>query len=191
MQEFVADKKARVDLSLYNNSWYWPGASRPRRFAWYFVNVLFFINPLNPLNGLKVFLLRLFGARVGKKVVIKPGVNIKHPWFLTIGDHVWIGEKVWIDNLAPVTIRDHVTLSQGAFLLTGSHNYSSCKFDLMVHNILLEEGVWIGARAIVCPGVRCCSHSVLAAGSVATKQLEPFWVYQGNPARQKRERIIY
>jgi putative colanic acid biosynthesis acetyltransferase WcaF len=183
-------EKQKVDLSKYNNEWFNPGGSAIKRTIWFFINGLVFINPLVPINGLKIWLLRLFGARIGKGVVIKPNVNIKYPWLLTIGNHVWIGEKVWIDSLAPIIIHDHVTLSQGAMLLTGSHNYKAETFDLLVNKIILEEGVWIGAQAVVCPGVICYSHSILAVGSVATKNLDPYFVYQGNPAEKKRERII-
>ncbi|GEO03925.1 colanic acid biosynthesis acetyltransferase WcaF [Adhaeribacter aerolatus] len=185
-----ASENRKVNLSKYNNDWYKPGGSAMKRTIWFFLNALVFINPLVPVNGLKIWLLRMFGARIGKGVVIKPNVNIKYPWLLTIGNHVWIGEKVWIDNLAPIIIHDNVTLSQGAMLLTGSHNYKSETFDLMVNKIILEEGAWIGAQAVVCPGVICCSHSILAVGSVATQNLEPYLIYQGNPAEKKRERII-
>jgi putative colanic acid biosynthesis acetyltransferase WcaF len=182
--------KSKVNLSKYNNEWYNPGGSILKRTVWFFINALIFINPLMPVNGLKIWFLRLFGAQVGQGVVIKPNVNIKYPWHLTIGNHVWIGEKVWIDNLAPVMIHDHVTLSQGAMLLTGSHNYKSETFDLTVNKIILEEGAWVGAQAVVCPGVTCFTHSILAVGSVATKNLEPYFIYQGNPAERKRERLI-
>ena len=180
----------KVDLSKYNNQWFNPGGSALKRTLWFFINGLIFINPLVPVNGIKIWLLRLFGAQVGTGVVIKPNVNIKYPWLLTIGNHVWIGEKVWIDSLAPIAIKDHVTLSQGAMLLTGSHNYKAEAFDLLVNNITLEDGVWIGAQAVVCPGVTCFSHSILAVGSVATKNMEPYFIYQGNPAEKKRERVI-
>ena len=75
-------------------------------------------------------------------------------------------------------------------LLTGNHDYSKTTFDLMVKGIVLEDGAWIGAQAMVCPGITCRSHSVLAACSVATKDLEAYTIYQGNPAVQVRERII-
>lgn len=161
-----------------------------KRSIWFLVNVLFFINPLNPIISLKVWLLRLFGARVGKGLVIKPGVNIKYPWSLQVGDHVWIGENVWIDSLVRVTLQDNVVVSQGAMLLTGSHNYKNRTFDLLVGEIVVEEGAWIGAKSIVCPNVICGSHSVLAVGSIATTNLEPYKIYQGNPAVLKREREI-
>ena len=180
--------KVRVRLDTYNNSWYNPGAGTLKRVLWFMANALFFINPLNPSSALKVSLLRLFGATVGKDVVIKPGVNIKYPWFLKIGNYAWIGEKVWIDNLAMVRVGDHATLSQGALLLTGSHNYKRETFDLRVGQIDLEEGVWIGAKAMVCPDVICASHSVLTAGSVAVANLDSYTIYQGNPAVAKRKR---
>jgi putative colanic acid biosynthesis acetyltransferase WcaF len=181
-----------VDNSLYNNDWYGNkiGASRSQQALWYLFNVLFFINPLNPSSGLKKFILRLFGARIGRGVVIKPGVNIKYPWKLFIGDYSWIGEKVWIDNLANVVIGKSVCISQGAMLLTGNHNYAAKEFDLMVLAISIEDGVWLGAKSVVCPGITCKSHSVLSVQSVATKNLEAFTIYQGNPAVAIKDRII-
>lgn len=178
-----------TDLSEYNNSWYKPGPLL-KRFLWYLVNVSFFKTGLFPFYGLKRFLLKLFGAKLGRGVFIKPFVNIKHPWLLEIGDHSWIGEQVWIDNLAPVRIGKHVCLSQGAFLLTGNHDYKKRSFDLIVKPITLEDGVWIGAKAIVCPGVICSSHAVLAVGSVATSNLESYGIYSGNPAMKIKERIF-
>lgn len=184
--------KGVTNLGVYNNDWFRPtiGASRIKQLCWYVINVLFFINPFNPSSGLKKLFLKWFGAKLGKGVVIKPGVNIKYPWKLTVGDHSWIGEKVWIDNLTDVTIGANVCLSQGAMLLTGNHDYSRSTFDLMVKPITLEDGVWIGAQSLVCPGIHCQSHSVLAAKSVATKGLEPYTIYQGNPAVAVRQRVI-
>lgn len=185
MRQAVANDK-------YNNDWYKKeiGAGRFRQLCWYFVNILFFINPLNPSSGIKRRILRSFGAKIGKSVLFKPGINIKYPWKLSIGDHSWIGENVWIDNLAQVEIGSNVCLSQGAMLLTGNHDYTSVNFDLMIKEILLEDGVWIGAQALVCPGVIARSHAVLTARSVATGTLEPYTIYRGNPAVAVKERII-
>lgn len=185
------NKKKEVNLQLFNNDWYHPGAGIFRRTVWYFVNILFFQNPWNPVSGLKVGLLRIFGAKVGKGVVIKPSVNIKYPWLLEVGNHVWIGENAWIDNLARIVIEDHVCISQGAMLLTGNHDYSKDSFDLMVKGITLERGAWVGAQSVVCPGITCHDHSILAVGSVATRDLDPYGIYQGNPAEKIRERIIH
>lgn len=180
----------KTDLSKYNNAWFHIGAGRLKAIAWYFTNILFFHCGWNPSSSLKVRLLRLFGAKVGKGVVIKPHINIKYPWRLQIGNYVWLGENVWIDNLVQVTIADHAVVSQGAMLLCGNHNYKLTTFDLMVGEIHLEEGSWVGAQSVVCPGVTLHSHSVLAVGSIATKNLAAYSIYQGNPAVKVKERII-
>jgi putative colanic acid biosynthesis acetyltransferase WcaF len=135
-------------------------------------------------------LLRLFGAKIGKGVNIKPRVHVKYPWNLNIGEFTWIGEDVWIDNLVKVDIGSNVCLSQGAMLLTGNHNYKKTTFDLMVGEIVLNDGVWIGAKAVVCPGVTCHEHSVLSVGSIANSDLEARGIYQGNPAQKVKERVI-
>ena len=181
---------AVTDLSKYNNSWFTTGAGSIKKALWFITNALFFINPLNPFSGIKVSLLRMFGARIGKGVVIKPGVNIKFPWKLNIGDYSWIGEKVWIDNLDTVTIGSNCCLSQGALILIGNHNYKVNTFDLMVEPVVLEDGVWLGAGSIVTGGVTCRSHSVLAVNSVASSDLNAYSVYRGNPALKVKERVI-
>lgn len=179
----------KTNLANFNNDWYEPGAGFIKRISWFFVNAVFFSTHF-PVNSAKIFFLKLFGAKVGKGVIIKPRVNIKYPWKLHIGNYVWIGENVWIDNLAKVEIGNNVCISQGAFLLTGNHNYKMSSFDLITGEIVLEEGVWIGAKSTVCPGIKCFSHSVLSVGSVASTNLEAYCIYQGNPAQKVRERVI-
>lgn len=178
-----------TDLSKYNNDWYKPG-SAIKRIVWFVSNALFIKNSFIPIYGFKRILLRSFGASIGKGVVIKNGVNIKYPWFLEVGDFSWIGENVWIDNLGKVQIGAHVCISQGAFLLCGNHRFDRFTFDLEVRPIVLEDGVWIGAKAVVCPGVICGSHSVLVVGSVATKSLDSYGIYQGNPSVKIKLRTI-
>lgn len=158
--------------------------------VWFIINALFIKSYLPIPAAVKVALLRWFGARIGTGCVVKPGVNIKYPWLLTVGDQVWIGEQVWIDNLSEVTLGNNVCLSQGSMLLTGNHDYRRSTFDLTTRPITLEDGVWIGAKAIVCAGVTCGSHAVLAVGSVATRSIDKYGIYQGNPAVFVRQRII-
>ena len=178
-----------MDLSRYNNKHYNPG-NKFKRILWYFMNLIFIKNPWIPFSGIKRIILRIFGAKIGQGVIIKPSVNIKYPWKLEIGNHVWIGEGVWIDNLGKVQIKDHVCISQGAYLLTGNHNYKKLHFDLIVKDIVIENGVWIGAKSIVCPGVKCNTNSILTAGSVAVNNLDNDAIYQGNPAVAIRKRLI-
>lgn len=179
----------KTDLSKFNNSWYKKGGNSFKRLCWYMVNAAFFNSPF-PINSVKTSLLRMFGARVGKGVVIKPFVNIKYPWNLKIGDYVWIGERVWIDNLGFVVLNDNSCVSQGAMLLCGNHHYKKVAFDLLVGNITVEEGAWIGAKCVVCPGVKVGSHAVLTVGSIATANVLPWSIYQGNPAQRIKERVI-
>lgn len=179
----------KTNLAEYDNSWYKPGNSL-RRLCWYLFNILVFKTSLFPFYRFKVFLLRLFGAKIGRQVLIKPLVNIKYPWFLTIGNNVWIGENVWIDNLTAVSIGNNVCLSQGCFLLTGNHDYTKPGFDLMVDPIVIEDGVWIGAGAVVCGGTVCRSHAILTVGSVAAGELQAMGIYRGNPAVKIKERIF-
>jgi putative colanic acid biosynthesis acetyltransferase WcaF len=180
----------QTDLSLYNISPFDPGGNAVKRMLWYYVNLVFLKSGLLPSRRFKVFLLRLFGAKIGENVNIKPGVSVKYPWHLTIGNHAWIGENVWIDCLVAITIGDNACISQGAVLLTGSHNYKKKTFDLITQPVILADGVWIGAGAIVNLGVTVASHAVLTSGSVATKNLEAYSIYQGNPAVKIRERVI-
>lgn len=179
----------QVNLALYRTT-IRIGASRSRQVTWYCVNILFFKNPLVVLSSLKRGLLRIFGAKIGKGVVIKPSVNIKFPWKLQVGDHSWIGEGVWIDNLSDVVIGRHVVLSQGCLLLSGSHDHKKETFDLLTTPIVLEDGVWICARATVLGGTTCRSHSILTANSVSGDDLEPYTIYKGNPATAIKTRII-
>ena len=179
----------KTRLDTFNNDWYKPGA-KFKIALWFVFNALILKNKYNPFGGLRIMFLKLFGAKIGKGVVIKPSVSVKYPWKLTVGDHVWIGENVWIDNLDQITIGNHVCISQGALLLCGNHNYKKSSFDLMIAPIVLEDGVWIGAKSMVTQGVVCKEQSILAVQSVATKDLEPYTIYQGNPALEVRKRTI-
>ena len=182
-------QRKETNLASFNNSWYKTGASVFSRISWYFVSTTCFKSAF-PINFVKVSLLKLFGAKIGVGVIIKPHVNIKYPWRLKVGNHVWIGEHVWIDNLADVMIEDNVCLSQGAMLLCGNHDYKKTSFDLIIGNITLKKGSWIGAKSVVCPAVTVGSHAVLTVGSVATKNMNDYTIYQGNPAMAVKERVI-
>ncbi len=180
---------ATTALNDYNNFWFKPG-NKLLLIIWYITNQIIFNTHFPYPSVLKIHILKIFGAKVGKNVLLKPKIKIKYPWFLEIGDCTWIGENVWLDNLSQLKIGSNVCISQGAMLISGNHNYKKPTFDLIVSQITLEDGVWIGAKSVVCPGITCMSHSVLTVGSVATKDLEPYSIYQGNPAVKIKERII-
>ena len=140
------------------------------------------------MSSLKVAVLRLFGARIGRGVKIKPAVQIKFPWRLKIGAYSWIGEQVWIDNLAEVSIGDNCCISQGAYFCTGNHDRFRETFDLLVQPIVLQSHVWVCAHAIVGPGVTIGEGAALSLGSVAVKNLKPWSIYSGNPATRVSDR---
>jgi len=179
-----------VDLSKFSTGDFDRGAGPLKEGLWILASLFLFRLCPFKLSALKCAVLQAFGAKIGRGVVIKPRVSITFPWKLTVGDHVWLGEECWLLNLASITIDSHVCISQRAFLCTGNHDYQSAAFDLIVKPIHVEYGVWIGAGAFVGPGVTVGSHAVLAAGSIATKDLEPFGIYQGNPALLIKKRII-
>ncbi len=157
---------------------------------WLFVSNVFFLTNIPYPNTWKVLLLRLFGAKIGQKAVIKPWVKIKFPWNLTLGDHVWLGEDVWIDNISMVMIDSHVCISQGALLITGNHEYTKSHFPLISKPIIIEDGVWVCAKAVVTGGVTLKSHSVLSLACIATKDLDSYYIYGNFPLEKLKPRII-
>jgi putative colanic acid biosynthesis acetyltransferase WcaF len=171
-----------VELDRFDNSWYHPGRSKFIQVLWFFFGLPILRSPLLPSSAVRCRLLRLFGAQVGKGVVIKPGVRVKYPWLLSIGANSWIGEDCWIDNLAPVDIGRNVCVSQGVYFCTGNHNWSDPAFGLMVRPITLRDGCWVAAKAVLCPGIEIGECAVVGAGSVAIRDVPAYQIWTGNPA---------
>ena len=145
---------------------------------------------LLPSSGLRVALLRLFGARVGEGVVIHSGVQVKYPWHLVTGDHCWIGERAWIDNLTTTRLGSNVCISQGAYLCTGNHDWKDPAFGLLIATISLEDGAWVGAQSTMLPGSRLEAGAVLGAGGVLSGVVPEWQVFTGNPAVFARSRVL-
>jgi putative colanic acid biosynthesis acetyltransferase WcaF len=186
----------QVDLSSFvfkpSEIGYGKLKSRVRRFAWHFVSIIFESLPKSTVfKKPRVLVLKFFGAKFGKNPVIMRGVKISRPWKLKCGDNAWIGENAFIQNdNASIDIGNNVCVSQAALLLVGNHDYKKTSFDESSKPIILEDGVWVGARAVVCGGVTMASHSIAAVGSVITRNTEPYGIYQGNPAVKVRERVV-
>jgi putative colanic acid biosynthesis acetyltransferase WcaF len=115
--------------------------------------------------------------------VIKPHVRIKFPWRLTVGDDCWIGQDVWIDNIADVRLGSHVCISQGAYFCTGSHDYRLTSFDLVIGEIVVENGAWIAAKSLILGGVLIGPNALVAGGSVVTGDVAAGTIVGGNPAK--------
>lgn len=177
-------------LDGYTLGSYHPGAPYWQQLLWYFIGSPLVKSYWLPVSAIKVWILRCFGAQIGQQVRIKPGVRVKFPWRLTVGDYVWLGEDAWLDNLAPITLESHVCLSQGVYLCTGNHDWSHPHFQLKTGAIHIEEGSWIAARAVIGPGVTVGKQAVLAMGSVTGRSLEPGIIYAGSPAQPVKSRVI-
>lgn len=180
----------KVNLAAFDGSDFDKGAGFLKAAVWYLTNALIVRASWNPFMGIKIRLLRLFGAKIGKGLVLKNNVVIKSPWNLTVGDNCWIGENAWIDDLDKVTIGNNVCISQGALLVTGNHDYTKSSMPYRNAPIKIEDGAWIGANVTVTAGVTVAENCVLTAGSLVTKDTESDMIYQGNPAKAIRERII-
>jgi putative colanic acid biosynthesis acetyltransferase WcaF len=183
-----AANAAWVDLASYDSSHYQPGRGLLVRTLWYYCSLILFENGWCPSRGLKTWLLRRFGAKIGEGLVIKPHVRIKFPWRLTVGHHCWIGQNAWIDNIADVEIGNHVCISQLVYLCTGSHDYRRTGFNLITKPIRIADGAWLGARSTVLPGVTVGANAVVAGGSIVAKDVPPATVVAGNPARPIADR---
>lgn len=179
-----------VDLTLTSNRGYRHARSLPVRALWLLADALVMRNPLLTSYALKRTLLRAFGAAIGRNVLVKPGVQVKCPWHLTVGDNAWIGEHVWIDNFVEVRIGANACISQGAYLCTGNHDWSDPGMGRVVEPITVEDGAWVGAFARVAPGVVVGEEAVVALASVLLADAEPRGIYAGNPALRIRERSL-
>ncbi len=172
-----------MNLSAYNNSTFDRGAARWKEVLWVCCKLIFFQNPIPWPTELRVELLRLFGARIGREVVIRQGCNITFPWRLEIGDHSWIGEETTILSLANVIIGSNVCVSQQAYLCTGSHDFSKDTFDLITKPIRIGDGSWLAARVFVAPGVTVGNHALAAAGAIVIDDVPDNQMVGGNPAQ--------
>lgn len=178
-----------MKLSDYTTDNFERGKPRLVEFMWIILSS-WFVSSKIPGTAHRKLLLRVFGAKIGKGGCIKPGVRVKFPWRLVVGDHSWIGEDVWIDNLAQVQIGNNCCISQGSYFCTGSHSWSEPRFNLKVFPITVEDCAWIAAKASVGPGVVVGQGAVLTLGSVATRSLARWTVYSGVPARVDKVRFF-
>ncbi len=170
-----------IDLSRFDNSDWSRGRHRIVELIWIICSALF-VESSFPGSFHRKALLKAFGAVVDAGVVIKPRVRVNFPWRLSIGENAWIGEGAWIDNLAMVDIGSNACISQDAYLCTGSHDWNSPTFDLIVKPIVIGNSAWVAARSTVGPGVTVGEGAVLGLGGTASRDLQPWVVYSGTPA---------
>ena len=156
---------------------------------WWLVQSILFRTSPQFLYGWRNFLLRLFGAKIGKKVIIRPSVKITYPWKLTIGDYSWIGDDVDLYTLGYIEIGNNVVISQRSYLCTGSHDYSKYDFPIYAKKINIKDECWIATDVFIAPGVTIESGSVVGARSSVYKNLPSNKICIGSPAEIIRDRI--
>lgn len=183
----MTDPNPMMRLDLFRNPEFSRGASRLTEMVWILISGLLVASWL-PGSFWRVLLMRAFGAQIGQSVVIKPGVSVKFPWRLRVGDHVWIGERVWIDNLAEVTIGSHSCLSQGAYLCTGSHDWTDPHFGLVTRPIAIGRGCWVGALACLAPGTVLEDGAVLGMTTLGAGRISGRRIHR--PDGSTRPRVI-
>lgn len=156
---------------------------------WIFQSTLFRLSP-QVLYGWRRFLLRIFGAKIGRKVIIRPTVKITYPWKVKIGDYSWIGDDVVLYSLGDIIIGKNAVVSQKSYLCTGTHDYSKKDFPILAKKIVIGDECWLATDVFVSPGVTINKGTVVGARSTIIKDLDANSVYVGSPVKFIKKRKI-
>lgn len=149
---------------------------------WLFVQYFFFKTSPQFMYGWRRFLLRMFGANIGKGVIIRPTASIQFPWKLTINDYSWIGDNVVLYNLGQISIGKNTVISQKCYLCTGSHDYLIEDFPIISKPIIVEDECWLATDVYLSPGVTIGRGTIIAARSSVYRSLPAGKICMGNPA---------
>jgi putative colanic acid biosynthesis acetyltransferase WcaF len=180
---------ARLDIPANRRAAKYTKGVLVRRVLWRLATPLFRLSP-HPLFGWRRFLLRTFGARVGRNVHVYNSAVVSMPWNLEIGDWSAVGDCALIYNLGRVTIGSRTTISQGAHICAGSHDYTRPDMPLLRPPISIGDQVWVCADAFVGPGLTVGDGAVVAARAVVVKDVEAWDVVAGNPAKIVKKRVL-
>lgn len=176
------------DLTVYRLPDDFRGRSALVVQLWWIVQETLFAMSPQFLYGWRNFLLRLFGATIGREVIIRPTVRITYPWKVAIGDRVWIGDHAELYSLGPIRIGSDSVVSQNSYLCTGTHDPRAVGFDISAHPIVIEDEVWVAADVFVHPGVTIGRGAVIGARSTLRGDAKPYGMYAGTPAIWRGDR---
>jgi putative colanic acid biosynthesis acetyltransferase WcaF len=157
-------------------------------FSWGMVQASLFAWSPQFLYGWRRFLLRLFGAKIGKGVRVRPTVRITYPWKISVGDHSWIGDDVVLYSLGEIHIGRHTVISQKSYICTGGHDYTRLSFDIFSKPVEIGNEVWIATDVFIAPGIRVGDGTVVGARSTVLNDLPPGKICFGNPAKVVKDR---
>lgn len=155
---------------------------------WWIVEIIFFRLSPQFMYGWRRFLLRTFGAEIGKNVIIRPSVKTIYPWKVSIGDYSWIGDDVVLYSLGEIEIGNHSVISQKSYLCTGSHDHSKVDFPIYAEKITIEDQCWIATDVFIAPGITIGKGSVIGSRSSVYKNIPSNKICVGNPAVVIRNR---
>lgn len=156
---------------------------------WWIVQAILFNPSPQIFYAWRRFLLRLFGAKIGKGVVIRPSVKVTYPWKVEVGNYSWIGDDVTLYSLGPIRIGENVVVSQKSYLCTGSHDYTKVDFPIFHKTIVIEDEAWIATDVFIAPGVTIGKGCVVAARSSVFKNLPAGKICIGSPAIPYKDRL--
>ena len=165
------------------------GGAAWRAQLWWLFQAVFVLHTPQYMFAWRRLALILFGAKIGKRVLIRPGVRVTYPWNLTMGDYVWIGDNVTLYSVAEISIGSHSCISQESYLCAGTHDYREVSFPFVSAPIRIAEECWIAARVFIGPGVEVGHAAVIGAGSIVTTNVEAETIVVGNPAKFVGKRI--
>jgi len=186
----VLDAPSRVDMRKYDQSWFDRGRPNGLILLWWLVQAIAF--PLSPhfLNGFRCGLLRLFGARIGQGVLIRPTARFTYPWKIEIGDYSWIGDDVVLYSLDDIQIGEHCVISQKSYLCTGSHDLQDPAFGLITAPIAIGNGVWIAADCFIGAGVEIGANAAIGVRSSVLSNMPEGQVCWGTPCKPRYKRVM-
>lgn len=177
------------DLSKFKQPSDFRGRSAVIVILWWMVQYTLFSWSPQPFFGWRAFLLKLFGAKIGKNVRIRPTVKITYPWKIKIGDNCWIGDNCDLYSLGEIEIGNNVALAHKVYLCTGNHNYTKETFDIYAEPIKIEDEVWITNDVFVGCGVTIKRGCVIGARSTVLQDMPEGMVCYGYPAKPIKKRI--
>lgn len=158
---------------------------------WWAVQATLFRHSPQFAYGFRRLLLRFFGARIGRNVIIRPSVRITYPWKLSVGDYSWIGDFVELYSLAPIVIGSNSVISQYSYLCAGDHDYSKIDFPIRGTTINISDEVWVAAGVFIAPGTSIGRGAVVGARSSVFADLPSGMICIGSPCRPIRPRRMH
>lgn len=186
----ILDAESWIDLRQYNSSQHDRGRPKWVVILWWAIQGIFFPLSLHNFNGFRAWLLRLFGATIGRGVVIRPTAKFIYPWKIAIGDYSWIGDDVVLYSIDRINIGCHCVISQKSYLCTASHDFNDPTFSLITAAIEIGNGVWIATDCFVAAGVAIGANSIIGARSSIFRNIPAERIAWGSPCVPHRARII-